>query len=252
MTDFHSHILFKFDDGPRVIEISLDMLRKACTDGVETLVSTSHCYPKNAEDVDVFLDRRTRRMADINAEIAKSPADYPHIVLGSEVHLTGNIAEIENIKKLCIEGTDYMLVELPYEWNNNTADNVYNLTLLGIKPIMAHIERYLGEKPEYLDNLFSLNGLLYQVNAETFIGRDRRTAHRLLETGMCQFIGSDMHNMASRPPQMHDAEAVLLKRGGKEYVEFFDNNAARVFKNEPVDKNAYKRLPKIPARKLLF
>ena len=42
MIDIHSHIVFDVDDGPKSIEESKKLLREAYSQGVRTIVSTSH------------------------------------------------------------------------------------------------------------------------------------------------------------------------------------------------------------------
>ena len=42
MIDIHSHIVFGVDDGPSTIEESLALLKEAFSQGVRTIVSTSH------------------------------------------------------------------------------------------------------------------------------------------------------------------------------------------------------------------
>ena len=42
MIDIHSHIVFGVDDGPRTREESLALLQEAFSQGVRTIVSTSH------------------------------------------------------------------------------------------------------------------------------------------------------------------------------------------------------------------
>jgi len=43
--DLHSHILFGIDDGPKVIEESIQMCRIGYQDGIRTIVATPHIQP---------------------------------------------------------------------------------------------------------------------------------------------------------------------------------------------------------------
>ena len=68
MIDIHSHIIFGVDDGPSTIEESLALLKEAFSQGVRTIVSTSHrrknmfetpedCIMKNFKEVQALAKR---------------------------------------------------------------------------------------------------------------------------------------------------------------------------------------------------
>ena len=89
----------------------------------------------------------------------------------------------------------------------------------GLKIVMAHIERYLGYIDLQTIRRLCENGLYMQVNAgffERFHGRNK--ACKLLESGMIHYIGSDCHNMTSRPPKIVSAYEVIERRFGEDFV----------------------------------
>jgi protein-tyrosine phosphatase len=43
MIDIHAHILLGMDDGPAILDQSLEMARIAVEDGIRTMISTPHC-----------------------------------------------------------------------------------------------------------------------------------------------------------------------------------------------------------------
>ena len=45
MIDLHCHLLPGVDDGSKNLAMSLDMARKACADGISTVVCTPHILP---------------------------------------------------------------------------------------------------------------------------------------------------------------------------------------------------------------
>jgi protein-tyrosine phosphatase len=58
-----------------------------------------------------------------------------------------------------------------------------------------------------------------QVNANSFIAMStRRKVLSLLKKGCLHFIGSDCHNMKSRPPKLLEAYALIEKKLGCEFV----------------------------------
>ena len=58
-----------------------------------------------------------------------------------------------------------------------------------------------------------------QVNASFFINAfSKRKALRLLGSGRIHFIGSDAHNMTSRPPRLAAAYERIEKKFGDDYI----------------------------------
>lgn len=222
--DFHSHIIPAFDDGAADAEMSLKMLQKSRAQGVDTVVSTSHCYPYSNHDVTDFLKGRREGYSVIKS--AAQSADIPQIILGSEVHLTCDLTRFRDIKRLCIGETDYMLVEMPVsKWNDTTIDMIYKLSISGIKPIIAHAERNIMQDKELLNNLYMLD-VLFQVNAESFVMPVfKKFINNMLRSKLLHIVGTDMHNMTTRAPNMDIAVKSIDKRFGPECRDYLMTNA---------------------------
>ena len=62
MVDIHTHVLFRFDDGPKTLDESLALLEKTAASGVTDVVSTSHYYSAHMS-AEEFTERRTKRLA---------------------------------------------------------------------------------------------------------------------------------------------------------------------------------------------
>lgn len=247
MIDFHSHIIPGIDDGSENVEMSLEMLRQSTQHGVTSVLSTSHCYPRYPESIDHFLDRRRRGMAVLSKEIENSDMSLPKICLGCEVNMYTDIAEFENISDLCIENTNYIMVEMPYEpWKEWMIDSVYKLTVRGLRPVMAHIERFLMQDAAMLNSLYELD-VLYQVNADLFIDKHMaKLADKLLSDGHAHVLGSDMHNLSTRRPNMGEAYENIIKRYGEDCIEFFTLNSEKILNNEPV-LSLFFKIPEKPS-----
>ena len=96
---------------------------------------------------------------------------------------------------------------------------VFDLKIKGFKPILAHPERYFYYAEGHRDRYVKLhsNGLMFQINLLSLSGyygkAEKNTAEYLLENGMVDFIGTDLHNhkhadsidayLASRDYQRH-------------------------------------------------
>jgi len=248
MIDFHSHILPGFDDGAEDIEMSVKMLEKSKADGIDTIISTSHAYIKSQDSINVFLNRRKKYKGILNDGI--SGPDLPEVKYGAEVHLYTDLSQFEHIDKLTIEGTNYILIEMPSRnWNDNLFEYVYNLTISGFRPIIAHIDRYMWAKDKF-SNLACLDAV-FQVNSDFFMSKKRlKDALWLFEKGYCHILGSDMHNLTERPTHMAEAYAVIEKKFGKAYTEYLDKNGRDILNNKRIHKTVH--LPKVSKFSLLF
>lgn len=136
-TDYHCHVIPAFDDGAKNREMSEKMLDMMCEQGIENIVLTPHFYMHKEKSVNDFLKRRETAFADISD---RNFNFYP----GAEVALERGICELPDIEKLAIQGTDLILLELPF---SNTGrwihDEIHNLVCeTGLTPIFAHIHRY--------------------------------------------------------------------------------------------------------------
>ena len=235
MIDFHSHILPQLDDGAPNVNTSLDMLSESYRQGVKTVIATPHCYVASENDIDIFLENRKRSYELLKSAMANDKRQFPEIILGCELQISKNIHHFEKLRSLCIENTDYILIEMPYtRWNEDCYDYLYALLLKGMRPIIAHIERFISRKKEF-HNLYSLD-LLYQVNADSCLSPFfRRHIPDLFTIGSVQFLGSDMHNNNRRPTHMKKAADRIIKSYGKSRLNYLMKNAELVLKNEDIE-----------------
>lgn len=110
MTDCHSHILPEMDDGSDSIEMSCSMLELLRQQGVERSIATPHFYRHREKSVAAYLEKRQRQFAKLKAA---NPA-VQNIFLGAEVAIEKGLSDTPDIEKLAIQGTDLILLELPY------------------------------------------------------------------------------------------------------------------------------------------
>ncbi|MBS7299027.1 MAG: hypothetical protein KIG65_08100 [Eubacteriales bacterium] len=242
MIDFHSHILPDVDDGAEDIITALKMLKRAKRDGIDTVVSTSHAYIGDESDIDSFIERRNRAYDELYNAMSIDGGDFPEIRLGAELHLKSYIGRYDTVTKLAVQKTDYILIEMPYSgWNQELYEAIYNIKLMGLKPVMAHIERYMRYRSEF-HNLKALD-VLFQVNADSFLSKPmRKTLLDLFYRDYVHILGSDMHNLDERKNRMAEATDILRNRYGRKFCEYLEDNVTAVLNNEQ-PKEA--KLPKI-------
>lgn len=218
MIDWHSHILPGMDDGSKNVEESLCLMAMLTEQGVDTVVATPHFYA-NDESVDSFLERRAVSVEKFQAQLSDS---LPEVLLGAEVSYYPGISKMSGLKRLVIENTQLLLLEMPMsKWTEYTCSELTELSCSGeMQIILAHVERYLSyQSADVLKCLFESN-LLMQVNATFFtqLG-SRRKALRMLENGKIQFIGSDTHNTTTRPPHIKKAFEIIQRKFGDDFIK---------------------------------
>lgn len=245
MIDIHSHILPNFDDGAKDIEESLEMLRESKRQGVTRVISTSHCYPKSRNSIKNFLCDRNKKLEILRKAIADSGEDLPEIYAGCELNICRDFTEDKGLEDLCIEGTNYILLEMPYEpWTQDVIEVVYKVMIKGMRPIIAHIDRFLYQDSSKLDALYEL-GVNYQVNAEAFLNKKMlKQVDKLFSDGHAEFIGSDMHNMTDRRPVMNVAKNKIIAYFGESYWNYLQSNNSLILKNDELNPFSYKKLVK--------
>lgn len=230
MIDFHSHILPYMDDGAQDVEMSAKMLELSKQQGVNTIVATPHYYARKGT-VAEFLLKREESFNKLKEYIAKNNLDVPEIVLGAEVAFSEEILSLD-IKKLCIEGTNFVLLELPFSYFNQWIyDEIYNMSMKNeVDFILAHIERYVGNKNDFsaIKPFFDLD-MLIQVNADTFIDKhSKKIIQTLLKKYRIDLIGSDAHNLEKRVSNMDKAMKIIKKKYGENTLNKIMGNAKKI------------------------
>lgn len=211
MIDIHTHILPNIDDGAKSVNESIEMLVDSYKQGVTHCVLTPHCVIHSENAIEDFLIRRERSYQILRERIC-TYENIPKIFCGAEVYCDHDISKYEDIFKLCIGKTNYMLIEFPITKRKKIfTDWVYSLRMKDIKVIIAHIERY----PNYNDIITDLEGLdiIYQINASNIINLGKRKiVKQIIKQNESFIVASDMHNMTSRRCKMQKAKGIAKKK----------------------------------------
>ena len=219
MIDIHSHIVFDVDDGPKSIEESKNLLREAYSQGVRTIVSTSHRRKGMFETPEEKIATNFLKVR----EMAKEVADDLTIAYGAEIYYTSDV--VEKLEKKLIptlNDSRYALIE----FSMNTP---YRDMHKGLSNILM-----LGNNEKHVQELIDM-GCYTQVNSshvlkpklfgETYKFMKKR-AQYFLERDLVHVIASDMHNLDHRPPHMEEAYDIIAKKYG-------ENKAKELFKENP-------------------
>lgn len=228
LIELHSHILPGMDDGSDSVEQSLAMLRREAEQGVGMVCVTPH-YHSRLESIPAFCERRAAALENL---LAAAPAGLPRILPAAETAFFSGIGRCAGLEQLCIQGTRTLLLEMPFAaWNEVQAGEVSALVLdWGFQVILVHPERFCFSSGNrgILRRLAQLPiGL--QINAESLLHwRTRRLGLELLELARYPLLGSDCHNLTSRPPNLKEGRAVIERKLGQTFLDQMDENAERV------------------------
>ncbi|MDR1541816.1 MAG: hypothetical protein LBU32_28310 [Clostridiales bacterium] len=221
--DAHTHILPEIDDGAKNSDISFEMLQSLSNQGVKAICLTPHYYHLE-ETQDEFLEKRAEAFSKIS-DFAE-PLDL-ELFLGAEVYFTPDLLNERDISELCIGKSRYLLLEFPYSFGFASKDEFLLerfINNLNVIPILAHIERYspLVKNEKTLTSYLDM-GCLAQINISSiesgYFMKKRLLRH--LEKGFIQFLGTDCHNLSSRPPECERGLKAITEKLGKEFMDSF-------------------------------
>ena len=191
--DYHAHILPGCDHGSDGLATSLKQVEMAASAGVKTICATPHFYP-HKESVESFLRRRKKTAGLLLREL---PENAPLIQLGAEVLICDGMERLDGLNRLCREGTNELLLEMPfYAWPESIWDTLYLLCdLADIQIVLAHAERYPAENIEKL----ICESVPPQLNAECLTKPLKRKRYlEWIENGYVKYLGSDIHMLGDR------------------------------------------------------
>jgi protein-tyrosine phosphatase len=242
MIDLHAHILPAVDDGPADLEESLDMVREAAEDGIETICAAPHLMERPSRgQIELFEER----FSELAQAIEKEGLPV-RLVLGTEIYFQPELERSADFPALTINGTGrYLLYEFSMQGIPPGAEQIIFQTVMhGTIPILAHPERnlsVLGDETVLEPLLHS--GTLLQVNAGSLEGqfgrRVRKCALSLLKKGTVHFIGSDAHNATDRPVRLSPAVDIAAEVVGPQAAQaLVDDHPRCVLDGRPLPELA--------------
>ena len=231
MIDFHTHILPGIDDGSRDIDMTEKMLRMEQSMGVSHIYATPHFYA-HRRSIESFLERRDRALSKVRA-LPGYGDSLPAVTPGAEVYYFSGIGRAKQLEDLCIEGTNILLLELPFaQWHSDVAKDISELMdRRGLRIVLAHLERYeqFQKSRHVWDRLLDMP-LTIQLNCEDIIDEGsifrrnhmHKTSMELLSRYDNVIIGSDCHNLTDRKPNLAEARGIIGKKAGAERLAQID------------------------------
>jgi len=233
MIDFHNHVIPNLDDGSKSIEMSLNMLKEAQKQGITDVINTVHYQHPKMENKNTsynFIIDEIKKLQDViddnNINIKLHAA--------SEVFFKFNLTEILDNPITTFGNGKYMLIEFQrLHFPQGYEDELFKLQLKNIIPIIAHPERYRGIQQDInLAEKWIERGYLIQIDCASIIGgfgkKTKEVAIKLLQNGLCHFIGSDSHNDKKRNFCLEQALLETEKYIGSESTLIIKDNSKKI------------------------
>lgn len=170
--DFNANILPGCgDDGSKSLENSVLQLKNAKKAYVQSICATPHFYAYK-EHMDQFFKRREQSLEMLRRVM---PDKAMNLLLGAEVRAFSDLDKVDGLEKLCIEGSDYLLVEVPsFKCSETVLETLREINNRGtVRIVLSHINRFDKSEAESLLD----EGFLGQVDAEAFNGLFFKNKH---------------------------------------------------------------------------
>lgn len=205
MIDLHCHILPGIDDGPRVIEESLEMARAFCASGYRVAAATPHMIPGTGWMPSA--GRIRNKIEELNLAIELADLDL-RIVSGMEVALDPRIPELlEEGHLLGLGDAAWLLIEPPFlHMPSGWEQIIFSVLSRGVSVLLAHPERcqHLADTPGAIERLIA-SGVHLQVNWGSIIGqygrKAARTVNLMAQNGWIHCLATDSHRAQGLDPQ---------------------------------------------------
>lgn len=198
VTDFHSHLIPGIDDGCKTIEESLVLIRQFANMGFRKLITTPHIQEEFYRNTPEII---LNGLCQLREAVNEAGVDV-ELEAAAEYLIDDGFEKKIRESTLLSFGERHILVEMSYFMEHpNLKSILFQLQIEGYKVILAHPERYsYWDKQLHRFDELKDRDILFQLNTVSVTGYYgpvvKKLAEHLIEKGMYDFMGSDMHNQA--------------------------------------------------------
>lgn len=222
--DIHNHLLPGVDDGFQNPQDSVKALTLMAESGCREFVFTPHMNPDVYPDVTEERHREVyasfREMIPSTLGITTALAAEYMIVNGFEARVTSRADELLTYP----DGS--ILVEMSYYFRSqNLEQTLFELNMAGIRPVLAHPERYLymADRLSDFDKLADM-GCRFQLNMMSLTGAYGPNSIRILDyllgRKMYSFMATDLHTLQQLDRILSFKPGFFLRRKLAGYAEW--------------------------------
>ncbi|MEL1240135.1 tyrosine-protein phosphatase [Flavobacterium flavipallidum] len=194
--DIHSHLLPGIDDGAKNIEDSLGLTNSLIQFGISQFITTPHIIQHVWENTHEQIIATKNNTVEV---LTKNNITVP-FKAAAEYLMDDQFVRLFQTESLLTLKDNYVLVEMSYI---NAPIQLYSilfdLQVAGYIPVLAHPERYLFYHKNFSEyDKLKKAGCLFQLNLLAVVGyygeNIAKIAEQLLQKGMYDFVGSDVHH----------------------------------------------------------
>lgn len=235
--DLHLHCVPGIDDGVKTVEEGITLCRELKAIGYATLVTTPHIRAGMFENRKAGIEAAFAAFAEAAAQ---STGSLPALRVSAEHHCDDVMLRLFHEGTLVpYPGERALLVEFPNETIPVAFEQLaFKLGLKGLRPIIAHPERYtpLFKRTDPVDRFLDQDVGL-QLDLLSLVGKfgraPRKAAERMLEEGAYLIAASDAHSPAD-VPKVAEAIALLHRLVGDQEADLLlRENPRRLLAGEP-------------------
>ena len=233
-TDIHTHILAAVDDGAQDLTQTQQLLQMAWDHGTTAVFLTPH-YRGKYKLSPAALKEKYQQLLTLMQDALPDMKIY----LGSEIAYEVDTPEyLLAGDLLTLHDSQYVLLEFgTTALEPRLLSGISETVRCGFIPIIAHAEHCVAirKKPALAAELREMGAFL-QLNADSIMGHNgfgtKRLCHRLLKSGLADFIASDAHDDKKRPPLLQKCFLRIQKKYGAEYANrLFCENPQAIVEN---------------------
>lgn len=194
-TDIHCHIVPGVDDGSPDASTSADLIERMQSWGIRRIIASPHVTQYVFENTEETI---SPAMKALHEELERRGNEI-EVTHSAEYRIDELFAQRLADDDLWLLPNRHILIENAFmqePWNLNQL--VFDLQVRGLKPILAHPERYMYYYG-HLDRYKTLHdsGLAFQINLLSLAGAygkaEKKIAQQLMDKGLVDFIGTDLH-----------------------------------------------------------
>lgn len=195
-TDIHSHVIPGIDDGSPDADTSLQLINRMRNWGISRIIASPHVTDETFMNTKETITPAFEALKHaLNRAGDTMPVSHTAEYRIDEL-LMQNIAD----NTLMPYPNNYLLIENSYlqePWNLDQL--LFDLQVRGLKPIMAHPERftYYHQRRQRYHELHDA-GALFQINVLSLAGYygkpEKHMAEYLIENDLVDFCGTDLHH----------------------------------------------------------
>ena len=197
MIDIHNHLLYGIDDGSKSIEDSVNIIGQMSRIGYTDIILTPHYISHSKYNSP--RDKNLVLLENLRNALSQNGINI-NLYLGNEIYINHHIGDLlDNGKISSLNGSKYLLIELPMNGEYDYMDVFEDLIYDGYKVILAHPERYHAFQRDF-DKIYDLEeiGVYFQCNIESILGSYGKGAIRMVKRmykeKKVSFLATDIHH----------------------------------------------------------